>query len=122
MNGELRIVGSTSRMTQANLARALGLSPQTLANFLSQTNDSIGGLAVARACSIGFEFECEGRRIGRLDRPSAVASNEDEQLVLEFSSDFRIIPESLQLSVACKKGPGRADIGSESRFRLKIER
>jgi len=97
------------RVTQAMLARMLGLHPTTLANFLSSTNHSLGGFAMARACALGIQFECDQQRIGRIERHAERSSTASpEQLVLEFSDDFRIVREAEPLTIQLKRPPGKA--------------
>ena len=110
--------------TQAQLAKALGLKPGTLANFLSQkkTNKSIGGLALAKACALGIEFECDHQRIGRLrltagelaQRPPA----EHRQLLLEFSPEFELVQVTPLLSLRIRKDPESVTADPGIRLRL----
>jgi hypothetical protein len=108
-------------LTQAKLAHILGVHPATLANFLSSTNQSLGGFAIARACSLGIEFECDRQRIGRVNRQTdELRTPLAEQLVLEFSADFQISHESDPLIIQLKRGPSKAEINVPTGFRLKI--
>ncbi len=115
--------GSDTR-SQAALARALGLSPQALSNFLSgkRTNRSLGGLAMAKACSLGIEFVCDQHRIGRL----GVATNDcmpsaRPQLEFVFTDDFQIVHDSCPLTVRFKKGPeAAAESTAQPTIRVKI--
>jgi hypothetical protein len=113
-NGQLRL-------NQRRLAHTLGLHPATLANFLSSTNQSMGGFAIARACALGIEFECDRQRIGRVDRQAdAPGTPAAEQLVLEFSGDFQIGQETDPLTIRLQRKPSKAETDLETGFRLKI--
>jgi len=109
LRGEALIEGRPSRWSQSAMAEVMALSPQALTNFLADRNHSLGGLAIARACSAGMEFECEDSIIGRIDAESRpTATREPDQLVLEFSDSFEMIQGSGPLLVALRKGPHSA--------------
>ncbi|HTS49087.1 MAG TPA: hypothetical protein VMH05_14150 [Bryobacteraceae bacterium] len=113
---DVRRSRTNGKFTQARLALELGLTPMGLANFLNAHSKSLGGLPLARACSLGIEFKCDNQRIGRIDR---VLEREpaDGQLVLEFSDGFQVIEGAKPLSIQLKKEPAHANKGE---MRLKI--
>jgi len=112
------------KWSQNELALTMGLSPQRLSNFLSARGrtDSINGRALAIACSLGIDFECNQKRIGCLDRrpDGAMPQSSEAQLTLEFGDEFHLVPDIEPLTIQLRKGPSRA--GSESRpaIRLRI--
>jgi transcriptional regulator with XRE-family HTH domain len=117
-------MNSHKKWSQNELARTMGLSPQRLSNFLSARGrtDSINGRALAIACSLGIDFECNQKRIGCLDRrrDEAMPQTSEAQLTLEFGDEFYLVPELEPLTIRFRKGPSRA--GSEPRpaIRLRI--
>jgi hypothetical protein len=122
LNGERRVKDGPDDWSQAAMAEALALSPQTLSNFLTGTNLSLGGFAVARACSMGMEFECDEQRIGRVggEQNGIPQPQSDQQLVLEFTDGFELIRDSAPLVIVLRKGPSRAGSLSAREIRLKI--
>jgi transcriptional regulator with XRE-family HTH domain len=112
------------KWSQKELARTMGLSPQRLANFLSARGrtDSINGLALTIACSLGIDLEYNRRRIGLLDRqPDETRQrSSDAQLVLEFGDEFEVAPELTPLTIQLRKGPSSAREDSRPAIRLKI--
>src|SRR5438045_3494342 len=51
--------------TQKELASRLGIDPTTLNNFLNGQSKTLGGLAVALACTM-VDLVCDGKAIGRI--------------------------------------------------------
>jgi hypothetical protein len=111
--------GSRDPWTQASLADALGMHPATLANFLSGTNLQVSGFAVAKACSLGMEFECDDFRVGRVrtEGPSP-APRLTEQLVLEFSDEFNIARKTDPLTIELRKKPNGSMVRDIIRLRV----
>ncbi len=109
--------GSRDSWTQARLADALGMHPATLANFLSGTNLQVNGFALAKACSLGMEFECDDFRVGRL-RTQGSASPSTEQLVLEFSDEFNIARKTDPLTIELRKKPNGSTAREVIRLRV----
>ena len=108
------------KVNQRQLATHLGLDPTTLNNFLNNQSVRLGGLAVALACSIGIDVECNGVTIGKLvPMPNgdhrAKAHAHDAQLVLEFDDNFVLKQESHSPCVLLHK-----PASSERRIRLRI--
>jgi transcriptional regulator with XRE-family HTH domain len=109
--------GSRDPWTQASLADALGMHPATLANFLSGTNSQVGGFALAKACALGMEFECDDFRVGRV-RTRGPASPLTEQLVLEFSDEFNIARKTDPLTIELRKKPNGSTASDIIRLRV----
>jgi hypothetical protein len=110
-------------VTQADLARALGLSPQRFANFLAATSsEAINGFALASACALGMTFEFSTHRIGRLDSVTAKATDQPfspERLILEFSDNFEIEHENHPLTVKLRRHPPMAEQSDQVTLRFK---
>src|ERR1019366_663399 len=109
--------GSQDSWTQASLADALGMHPATLANFLSGTNFQVSGFALAKACSLGMEFECDDFRVGRVSI-QGLAPRLPEQLVLEFSAEFNIARKTDPLTIELRKKPNGSTARDSIRLRV----
>jgi len=48
-------------LKQKELAEKLGIDPTTLNNFLNRQSNTLGGLAVALACTL-IDVVCDGKR------------------------------------------------------------
>jgi len=100
-----------SGLKQKELAPKLGIDPTTLNNFLNRQSKTLGGLAVALACTV-VDLVCAGTRIGRSAQsvqaapvPEAYAG----QLVLEFDEAFEFKGESEHPTIVLRKPPARHD-------------
>ena len=101
---------NTNGLSQRELAAKLGLDPTTLNNFFNRQTKTLGGLAVALACTI-VDLACDGAKIGRLGRtndskPLAGAAS-DRQLVLEFDEGFEVNREAGRPTVILRKPAAR---------------
>lgn len=75
-------------LKQKDLAARSAIDPTTLNNFLNRQSNTLGGLAVALACTL-VDLVCDGIVIGRTLRPSRRAlETPGRQLVLEFDGTF----------------------------------
>ncbi|MBM3735919.1 MAG: helix-turn-helix transcriptional regulator [Acidobacteria bacterium] len=92
LRGTLRKEMVASGLRQKDLAAKLGIDTTTLNNFLNHQNKSLGGLAVALACTM-VDLTCDGKTIGRL-QPARLAEQplrtSQHQLELEFDNAFEI--------------------------------
>lgn len=96
-------------LKQKDVAEKLGIDPTTLNNFLNRQNKTLGGLAVALACTF-IDLTCNGSKIGKITqhgRAKLVAEQSDEQLVLEFDAAFEVKRESKHATIVVRKSPGR---------------
>jgi transcriptional regulator with XRE-family HTH domain len=109
--------GSREPWTQASLADALGMHPATLANFLSGTNFQVSGFALAKACSLGMEFDCDDFRVGRV-RTQGTAAPLTEQLVLEFSDEFNLARKTGPLTIELRRKPNGLSARDSIRLRV----
>jgi DNA-binding XRE family transcriptional regulator len=92
--------------TQKELAGKLGIEPGTLNNFLKGHSQTLGGRAVALACTF-IDLLCSGVRIGRLPQKTGPGQL-DETLVLKFDSAFRVKMDSRSPTLVLKRPPSRA--------------
>jgi transcriptional regulator with XRE-family HTH domain len=98
-------------LKQKELAEKLGIDPTTLNNFLNHQSKTLGGLAVALACTL-IDLVCNGRKIGRImehGRASLGAGQLDEKLVLEFDAAFEVKRESKRPTIVVRKPAGSHD-------------
>jgi hypothetical protein len=98
-------------LNQRELAPKLGIDPTTLNNFLNRQNKTLGGLAVALACTL-VNLDCNGTKIGRIEpggNAGPVAELLLEQLVLEFDDAFEVKSESEQPTIVLRKSTARQD-------------
>jgi len=96
-------------LKQKELAEKLGIDPTTLNNFLNRQNKTLGGLAVALACTL-IDVICNGKKIGRVvqhGRSKSVAEPSDEQLLLEFDAAFEVKRKSKHPTILVRKSAGR---------------
>jgi transcriptional regulator with XRE-family HTH domain len=95
-------------LTQRELAAKLGIDPTTLNNFLNRQSKSVGGLAVALACTL-VDLVCDGTKIGRVLQSQRARLPEPiaEQLVLEFDRAFEIKHESKHATIVLRKRTAR---------------
>lgn len=93
-------------VTQKVLAGKLGIEAGTLNNFLKGHSHTLGGRAVALACTF-LDLVCDGVHIGRLPRKTS-RDQADNQLVLQFDSSFRFKSASGNPTLVLKKPPSRA--------------
>jgi transcriptional regulator with XRE-family HTH domain len=107
------------KLKQKELAQKLGIDPTTLNNFLNRQSQTLGGLAVALACTL-VDLECNGTRIGRViqrRRAEALSKPSDEQLLLEFDAAFEVRRETKRPTIVLRKSAGR-----QNGLRLAIRR
>ena len=101
-----------SGLKQKELAPQLGIDPTTLNNFLNRQSKSLGGLAVALACTV-VDVACGDTKIGRIMQRSGDAvplqMPPDGVLVLEFDESFECKPESDIATIVLRKPPARHD-------------
>jgi hypothetical protein len=101
LRNTLKAYMKATGLRQKELAPRLGIDPTTLNNFLNRQNKSLGGLAVALACTV-VNLACDGTQIGRIqdaDPPPPAAG----QLVLEFDDAFEFKPESERATIVLRK-------------------
>lgn len=107
----LRSHMSATGLKQRDLAPRLGIDPTTLNNFLNRQSKTLGGLAVALACTV-VDLVCDGTKIGRIvqsGNAAPVANLLEEQLVLEFDDAFEFKGESEQPTIVLRKPVARHD-------------
>jgi transcriptional regulator with XRE-family HTH domain len=98
-------------LKQKELAPKLGIDPTTLNNFLNRQSKTLGGLAVALACTV-VDLICDGTRIGRSVQSvqvEPVPETYEGQLVLEFDGAFEFKRESEHPTIVLRKPPARHD-------------
>jgi transcriptional regulator with XRE-family HTH domain len=98
-------------LKQKELAPRLGIDPTTLNNFLNRQTKTLGGLAVALACTV-VDLVCDGTKIGRSMRGAQVEALPDTdggQLVLQFDEAFEFKHESEYPTIVLRKPPARHD-------------
>jgi hypothetical protein len=96
-------------LTQRELAAKLGLDATTLNNFLNRQSKSVGGLAVALACTL-VDLVCDGTKIGRVlhsQRAKPLTEPIEQQLILEFDRAFEIKHESKRATIVLRKRAAR---------------
>jgi hypothetical protein len=96
-------------LKQKELAPKLGIDPTTLNNFLNRQSKTLGGLAVALACTV-VDLVCDGTRIGtimQLVHGEQVPETHEGQLVLEFDEAFEFKRESEHPTIVLRKPPAR---------------
>lgn len=97
-------------LQQNELAPQLGIDPTTLNNFLNRDSKSLGGLAVALACTL-VNLTCGDTKIGRIVQPSSDATSLHAilgaQLVLEFDDAFEYKPEAEGATIVLRRPPAR---------------
>src|SRR5260370_402094 len=94
-------------LNQRKLAFKLGIDPTTLNNFLNRQSKSLGGLAVALACTF-VDLVCDGTNIGKLvqdDDAEPIAELQEEQLVLVFDGSFEFKGDSEHPTLVVRKRP-----------------
>lgn len=93
---------------QKELTEKLGIDATTLNNFFNRQSQTLGGLAVALACT-QIDLICNGTKIGRIahGRPKLADEPLDEQLVLEFDAAFKVKRESKQPTIVVRKSARR---------------
>jgi transcriptional regulator with XRE-family HTH domain len=92
-------------VTQKALAADLGIDPTTLNNFLNGQSKSLGGLAVALACTL-TDLACAGTKIGRIahgKHPKAPLVHTDQQLILEFVGAVEFKRESKRTAIVLRR-------------------
>jgi transcriptional regulator with XRE-family HTH domain len=92
-------------LKQRELARELGIETSTLNNFLNHESKTLGGLAVALACTV-LDLVCDGTKIGKVTssgRTGLVTQPLEEQLVLEFDDSFVLRRESKHPTIVVRK-------------------
>jgi len=110
---------NSTGLKQKELAAELGIDPTTLNNFLNRQSKSLGGLAVALACTV-VDLMCNGTKIGRIGCAKLAKSEimrREEQLVLEFDETFELRAKSKRPTIVVRKTVARQD-----RLRLAITR
>ena len=95
-------------LKQKELAPKLGIGPTTLNNFLNRQSKTLGGLAVALACTV-VDLVCDGTRIGRRMQGVHAEPVPEGQLVLEFDEAFEFKRESEYPTIVLRKPPARHD-------------
>lgn len=98
-------------LKQRDLAPMLGIDPTTLNNFLNRQSKTLGGFAVALACTV-VDLVCDGTKIGRIvqnGNAAPVSELLQEQLVLEFDDAFEFKRESGQPTIVLRKPVARHD-------------
>ena len=84
-------------------------APTTLNNFLNRQSKTLGGLAVALACTV-VDLVCDGKTIGRSSQNlQPEPENHEGQLVLEFDDAFEFQRETKYPTVVLRKPPARHD-------------
>lgn len=109
----------STALTQRDLATRLGLDPTTLNNFLNRQSKTLGGLAVALACTL-LDLTCDGTKIGRIgdrDHAKPLMEPPPQQLILEFDEAFEFKPESKRATIVLRKSLAR-----QSSLRLSIRK
>ncbi len=109
----------SKQLKQKELAGKLGIDATTLNNFLNRQSKTLGGMAVALACTV-VDMECNGTRIGRVIQrrhAGTLPDRSDEQLVLEFDAAFEVRGETKQPTIVLRKKARR-----ENGLRLAIRR
>lgn len=103
---ELKSYMVSTGLKQKTLAPKLGIDPTTLNNFLNEQSDTLGGLAVALACTL-VDLVCDGTNIGRIVRTKhsekRVDRTPEPQLVLEFDGAFESKRESKYATIVLRK-------------------
>ncbi len=100
---------SSTGLKQKELAVELWLDPTTLNNFLNHESNTLGGLAVALACTI-VDLMCNGRMIGRIKRGGRAKLKTrppEEQLLLEFDKAFELKRGSKHPTIVVRKSASR---------------
>src|ERR1017187_5007617 len=98
-------------LKQRDLAPMLGIDPTTLNNFLNRQSKTLGGFAVALACTV-VDLVCDGTKIGRIVQSvqvEPVPETYEGQLVLEFDGAFEFKRESEHPTIVLRKPPARHD-------------
>jgi len=115
----LRSYMAAAELTQKELAPRLGLDPTTLNNFLNRQSKTVGGLAVALACTL-VDLVCDGTQIGRVAQSRNApqqAGLSKKQLVLEFDEAFEFNRESGHPTMVLRKS-----VAHRESLRLSIRR
>jgi hypothetical protein len=105
-----------NKIRQKELALKLAIKPGTLNNFLNGQNRTLGGFAVAAACTL-VDLVCDGRRIGRVGSNDLPETPTENQLVLEFDEAFELKREDGRPTMVLRKPPAR-----DARLRLAVKR
>jgi hypothetical protein len=105
-----------NKIKQKELALKLAIEPGTLNNFLNGQSKTLGGFAVAAACTL-VDLVCDGRRIGRVGGNDLPGTLSEDQLVLEFDEAFELRREGGRPTMVLRKPPAR-----DTSLRLAVKR
>lgn len=100
----------TRQIRQKALAEQLGIDATTL-NFLNRHSKTLGGIVVARACTV-IDLVCDGIVIGKIASAQEGRRVSDffiGQLVLEFDDAFEVRGDSASPSVVLRRPAQRED-------------
>ena len=109
LRGALKLYMEDASLTQKEMAPRLGLNPTTLSNFLNRQTETVGGLAVALACTI-VDLSCNGNKIGRLGDNVEIQrgpASRDGGLILQFDDAFEVRSAAEGPSIILRKPAAR---------------